>query len=138
MKLCMFAGMMSLPPGLEIYCNTVTVTVVTCLVVLFMTYWFTSGPQVVANIYRLPGRWYWLKRIAFSLLMRLRSARRRKLRAIPGSDQLGYGQGLTYEQMEKPQRLMDIEYINMSSNGDHAGKKYNGLTTGVNVFRYVV
>ncbi|XP_059175941.1 uncharacterized protein LOC131955728 [Physella acuta] len=72
----------------------------------------TSKPNVVAGVYRMPGRGYWLKRLIFFILFKLRSCRKEKRNgSAVGVDSIrGYGMGYSYNHMEAPQPLSSHQH----------------------------
>ncbi|XP_059162461.1 putative phosphoenolpyruvate synthase [Physella acuta] len=80
------------------------------LAILATLYIFTtSKPNVVAGVYRMPGRGYWFKRLIFSIVYKLRSFTRR---SSTGStlDIRGYGRAHSYELMEAPHPLLPNQH----------------------------
>ncbi|CAG5121946.1 unnamed protein product, partial [Candidula unifasciata] len=94
-------------------CICALAAIVLCIVFL------TREPELKAGVYRLPGRWGWLKRIIFCVVFHLRSAKKHTQKTASNREDAslssrltGYGKGHAYDEMEHPQPLSDsIDWI---------------------------
>ncbi|CAL1541954.1 unnamed protein product [Lymnaea stagnalis] len=78
------------------------------------------GSEIKAGVYKLPGQWYWLKRIIFCIMFRIRSAKQGKKDNFDSfsaetcpmkvNGRKGYGKGNSYKEMERPQTLSENEF----------------------------
>ncbi|KAK6982171.1 phosphoenolpyruvate synthase, partial [Biomphalaria glabrata] len=88
----------------------ILLAVLICVAAATLVKLFFKSDRVVVNVYRLPGRWYWLKRILFYVLFKMRSTKRTENKHTNGTGQHGYGRGFSDEDMEKPQLLKDDKF----------------------------
>ncbi|KAK7481714.1 hypothetical protein BaRGS_00027087 [Batillaria attramentaria] len=98
--------------------DTFVTALVAASVVVLLFWLLTPNPGLVAGVYPLPGRWYWLKRAVFLCIFRLRSRKQKSKKRVEdrvkGTDDVrknrGLGRSMSPADMEYCQPLPDHPY----------------------------